>query len=332
MTFVLYPAIDPERLGQLRAVAGTLTLLNADSRDVATAAMPEASAFYGKITPDLLRHAPNLRWVQSPTAGLEHFIFPELIEHSCVLTNMRGLFSDVIADHVMGCVLTFCRNLHHYVRHQIAHHWKPIGGNDDRHTAITGPSYVCGFDRAHRHVADQILGVVGVGAIGAEICRRAAAFGMTVRGVDPHPRSVPGVVDVWSIERLDTLLAECDFVVVAAPHTPQTYRLFDAERFGQMKPESFFINIGRAAIVNQDALVAALRSGHLAGAALDVVEPEPLPAEHPLWDFENVLLTPHVAAASPRIAERHLAVLVENVRRFAAGEPLLNVVEKRAWY
>ncbi|MGC1273177.1 MAG: D-2-hydroxyacid dehydrogenase [Planctomycetaceae bacterium] len=332
MAIILFPAVEQNRYESICRVASDLTVVNANSADAALAAMPDATAFFGRITPELLSVARDLRWVQSPTAGLEHSLFPELVEHPCVLTNMRGLFSDVIADHVMGCVLAFCRNLHRYVRRQIERRWEPIGGNADRHSALTGPSYVCGFDRAHRHVSDQTLGVIGVGAIGAEVCRRAAAFGATVLGVDPQPRSIDGIVAVWPTDRLDELLSASDFAVIAAPLTPETARLFDAARFAKMKRGSFLINVGRAAIVDQDALVESLRTGHLGGAALDVVEPEPLPADHPLWTFENVILTPHVAAASPRIAERHLAALVENVRRFVNDEPLLNVVDKRAWF
>lgn len=332
MTLVLFPALDAARLDAIKRIAGTLRVVNAAPTKEALAAMPEARAFYGKITPELLAAARRLEWVQTPTASLEHYLFPELVAHPCVLTNMRGLFSDVIADHVMGYVLCFCRNLHLYVRHQIERRWEPVGGETDRHPAVLGPSYVAGFDRAHRHVADQTLGVVGVGAIGAEICRRAAAFGMDVLGVDPHPRLIEGLLDVWPMDRLDDLLAACDFTVIAAPHTPETARLFDAGRIRKMKPASYLINIGRGVIVDLAALTDALRSGHLAGAALDVFETEPLPPDHPLWVTDNVILTPHIAAASPRIAERHLATLVENVRRFAAGEPLLNVVDKRKWY
>jgi phosphoglycerate dehydrogenase-like enzyme len=332
MTLVLSPAVEPTRLEAIVRAAGKVNVVNAADAPTARAAMPNANGFFGKLTPELLAAAEQLEWVQTPTVSLEHYLFPELIAHPCVVTNMRGLFSDVIADHVMGFVLTFCRNLHLYVRRQIEHQYEPVGGDEDRAKPTTGPSYVCKFDRTHRHVTDQTLGVVGVGEIGAEICRRAAAFGMTVLGVDPNPRKIEGVVDVWPIDRLDELLALCDFTVIAAPHTPQTEGLFDVERIAKMKLGSYLINIGRGAIVKLDALVEALRTQHLAGAALDVFEVEPLPKDHPLWTFENVLITPHVAAASPRIAERHLATLLENVRRFANREPLINVVDKAAWY
>jgi len=174
---------------------------------------------------------------------------------------------------------------------------------------------------------------VGTGSIGAEICRRAASFGMEVLGVDPVATSVPGVVDdVWGVDRVDELLGASDFVVIAAPHTPETEGWFETERFAAMKKTAYFINIGRGAIVKLDALTEALESGAIAGAALDVYETEPLPVEHPLWRLENVLLTPHIAAASPRIAERHLATLLENVACYVAGEDLVTVADKTRWF
>jgi phosphoglycerate dehydrogenase-like enzyme len=133
-------------------------------------------------------------------------------------------------------------------------------------------------------------------------------------------------------ERLADLLAESDYVVIAAPHTPATAKMFGREQVRQMKRSAFLINVGRGAIVDLAGLTDALRAGDLAGAALDVFEVEPLPADHPLWGFPNVIVTPHVAGYSPRIAERHLEVLVENVRRFVRDEPLLNVVDKAAWF
>ena len=156
---------------------------------------------------------------------------------------------------------------------------------------------------------------------------------MQVRGVDPHTREVPGVVpEVWRFAELPRLLAECDFVVIAAPHTPETLKLFRRPQFAAMRRDAYLINIGRGAIVDLADLTAALEAGEIAGAALDVFETEPLPAEHPLWRMSNVILTPHVAAASTRVPERHLATLIENIRRFGAGEEPLNLVDKSRWY
>src|SRR5262249_7932222 len=160
-------------------------------------------AFFGKLTPRLLAPARRLRWVQSPTASLEHYLFPELVAHPCVLTNMRGLFSDVIADQVMGYVICFARNLHRYVLQQARGQWGPIGGEAAGVPFATGPGTVNAIDRAHLHLADATLGVVGLGAIGAEVARRALAFGMRVLAVDPvETQAAPGVAALWPVERL----------------------------------------------------------------------------------------------------------------------------------
>jgi phosphoglycerate dehydrogenase-like enzyme len=330
---VIHPPVEPARLEQIVIAARPMTVVNAASEPEATRAMVEADAFFGKLTPRLLRAASRLRWVQSPTVSLEHYLFPELIEHPAVLTNMRGLFSDVIADHVLGFVLCFARNFHRYVRSQAARRWKPVGGETERSTFAAGPGVTSAMDRAHLHLADQTLGVVGLGQIGAEVARRGLAFGMRVVAVDPQAATPPpGVATLWRPDRLGDLLAESDFVVVAAPHTPETEKLFRREQFRQMKRTAYLINIGRGIIVDLDDLVAALRAGEVAGAGLDVFETEPLPADHPLWGMEGVIITPHVAGCSPRIAERHLAIVLENARRFARGEPLINVADKRRWY
>lgn len=334
MRIVIQPAVEAGRLEALQAAAPDVEFVNAATVAEAAAAMPEADGFLGKITPELLARAGRLRWVQSFTASLEHYIFPALVEHPCVLTNTRGLFGDVIADQVMGYVLCFARNLHTYVRHQIEHRYEPAGGESARVSFAAGPGTVNAMDRATIFLPEATMGIVGLGAIGAEIARRAKAFGMTVRAVDRSPADGhgPEVESVGGPKRLGELLGWSDFVVIAAPHTPETERLFDAATIARMKPGAYLINIGRGAIVVLDDLVAALRERRIAGAALDVYEVEPLPREHPLWDFPNVILTPHTAGYSPVIAARHLATLVENVRRFRAGEPLLNVVDKRLWF
>ncbi|MCE9605431.1 MAG: D-2-hydroxyacid dehydrogenase [Planctomycetia bacterium] len=333
MKLVCFPPLDEARRQRVADVLTSSTFVNAATQDEAVTSIVEADAFFGKLTPPLLAAARQLRWVQSPTASLEHYVFDELVRHPCTLTNMRGIFSDVIADHVLGYILCFARNLHLYLRQQQAGRWQPIGGEQTRPDFAVGPGIVSSMDRAHLHLADCTLGIVGLGAIGEETARRAAAFGMRVVAVDPQRTARPDCVErLDSLNGLDALLATSDFVVVAAPHTPESVRMFERRRFQQMKPTSYFINIGRGAIVDLADLTAALEAGKIAGAALDVFEIEPLPAEHPLWRMPNVLLTPHVAACSPRIAERHLEVLLDNLRRFEADEPLRNVVDKKAWF
>jgi phosphoglycerate dehydrogenase-like enzyme len=333
MKLVLHPPVESERLEKIQQAAGAMAVINAADEVAALQQIEDADAFFGKITPPLLSAAKKLRWVQSPTASLEHYLFPELIQHPCKLTNMRGLFSDVIADHVFGYILCFARNLHLYLRRQMEARWEPVGGEKGRAGFIAGPAQVSPIDRAHIHLADTTLGVFGLGQIGAEIARRGLAFGMRVLAVDPYANSAPeGVDGPWRAARLPDLLAQSDFLVIAAPHTPETEKLFRREQFQQMKKTAYLINIGRGAIVDLADLSAALEAAEIAGAGLDVFEIEPLPADHPLWKRENVILTPHIAAASTRIAERHLAVLLDNVGRFANGQELRNVVDKAKWF
>lgn len=333
MKLVMHPAVGPNRLARIREAAGVMKVANCRGEAEAEREIASADAFFGKLTPAMLAVAKRLRWVQSPTASLEHYIFPELAAHPLQLTNMRGLFFDNIADHVFGCLLCFARNLHIYIRQQTRAEWRPYGGDKDGQSFASGPAMTTAVDRAHPTLAGATLGVVGLGSIGGEVARRGACFGMRVIAVDSDRRDAPpGVERPLPAERLDELLAQSDYVVIAAPHTPETEGLFDARRFERMKRSAVLVNIGRGVIVRLDDLADALAAGTIAGAALDVFEIEPLPSGHPLWSMENVILTPHVAGHSPRIAERHLAVLVGNIGRFVRGKPLANVVDKRRWF
>ena len=335
MKIVIHPAVESQRFDVLKAAAPEAEWVNAADVTTASEAIPNADALIGKITPEILVRADRLRWVQAFTVSLEHYIFPELVNHPCTLTNMRGLFGDVIADQVMGYVLCFARNLHTYIRHQSQHRYEPVGGEAARVNNAAGPGQINAMDRATIFLPEATLGIVGLGAIGAEIARRALAFGIRVRAVDRFPeRTKPpeGMEAAEGLDMLPELLATSDFVVIAAPHTPDTERLFNAEMISQMRSTAYLINIGRGAIVVLDDLVNALKTGRLAGAALDVFEIEPLPADHPLWDMPDVIITPHTAGYSPVIATRHLATLIDNVRLFVAGEPLNNVVNKALWF
>ncbi len=333
MKLVIHPLVDQERLAKIVEAAGPMTVANPADAAEALREIVDAEAFYGKITPQLLAAATRLQWVQSVTASLEHYMFPDLVEHSCRLTNMRGLYSDVIASQVFGYMICFARNLHHYIRRQGEARWEAVGGEAARTGIATGPVIQSAVDRAHMHLADATVGIVGLGAIGLEVARYAVAFRMRVLAVDPMEKPPPeGIEALWPLDRLPDLLAESDFVVVAAPHTPETEKMFRRARFQQMKQTGYFINIGRGVTVDLTDLAAALDAGEIAGAALDVFETEPLPSDHPLWKMENVIITPHVAGMAPRIAERHLDVLLENVRRFSQGEGLKNLVRKDKWY
>lgn len=276
----------------------------------------DADGAYGWVPPETLPRATGLKWLQNPFAGpFPGYYYDALVEHPVVVSNPRGIYSDHIAHHILMFVLALSRGLPYWMDAQRAGRW-------DRSARKRG--YV--------NLADATVLVVGVGGIGAETARLLDALGARVLGVEPRPeRESPA--ELFGPERLDDLLPEADFVVTTVPHTPETEGMWNARRFDRMKPGAYFINIGRGMTTRLDDLVEALASGRVGGAGLDVFETEPLPAEHALWGMENVLITPHVAVADAAdLAERRYALIAENLRRFLAGEPFVNVVDKAKWY
>jgi phosphoglycerate dehydrogenase-like enzyme len=313
MRLLVYPAVRPAWIETLREAAKPAEVVVANDESEALAAIGECEGFVGTISPGLLAKAGKLRWIQAPMAGLESYMFPALIESPVVLSNLRGIYSDVIADHVLGLMLSLAHHLHYYAQRQAEGVW-------DKQ------------EREFVHLAGQTLGILGLGGIGGEVARRGAVLGMRVVAVDlARTDRPPEVAELWGLDRFDDLLAQSDFLVISAPLTPTSDHLFNAATFAKMKRSAYLINIGRGKIVSLAALVEALQSGQIAGAGLDVFETEPLPADSSLWKLPNVVITPHVAAYSPQIDGRRIAVMADNVRRFVQGEPVRNVVVKANW-
>jgi phosphoglycerate dehydrogenase-like enzyme len=331
MKLLIHPPVSPERLARIRQAAAPMVVVQANDEAQAVAEIADADALFGYLTPAMLAAATKLRWAQSPTASMEKYLYPELAASPVIVTNMRGIFSDVIADHVFGFILCFAKNFHTYIRQQERRVWHMLGRPPGELPGYGGPGEVHPSDRAALTLADCTLGVIGLGGIGSETARRGLAFGMRVLAVDPVAASAPAGVTLLRPDRLGELLSQSDFVVIAAPHTPETYKVINRERLRLMKRTAYLINVGRGVIVDLADLTAALQAGEIAGAGLDVFEIEPLPPEHPLWGMGNVIITPHCAAASPRVPERHLETLLDNLRRFVAGQPLRNVVDKQRW-
>lgn len=294
-----------------------LDVVIAPDRAAALKVLPQAVAAYGTLDPELLACAGALQWLQAPQAAPPTgYFFPELVAHPVQVTNFRGIYNDHVAMHAVAMLLAMARNLHTYMRQQPAGDWT-------RHLA----------DSDILHLPESTVLVVGVGGIGAEIGRQLQTFGARVRGVDPRCTVCPeGFVGMHPPAALDSLLPEVDAVVLTLPHTPESEGLIDARRLALMRPHALLVNIGRGATVKLDALLAALQHKRLGGAALDVFEIEPLPAAHPLWREPRALLTPHVAVVGPYIPQRRLEVLCDNARRFEAGLPLRNLVDKALWY
>lgn len=277
----------------------------------------DADAVYGPVPPHLLPVAQRLRWLQNRQAGPPAgYYYKELIEHPVVICNPRGVFSDHIGQHILMFVLALARGLPAYHAAQRERRWDV----EARKTPYID-------------LATATALIAGVGGIGQEAARLCHAFGMRVLGVDARWEYEVPFVEKHAPAELDSLLPLADFVIVTLPHTPQTEGMWNAQRFHLMKPTAYFINVGRGMTTRLDDLVAALETGVIAGCGLDVFEIEPLPPEHKLWTLPNVLLTPHIAVKdAENIEERQLALLLENARRFAAGEPLRNVVDKAMWY
>jgi len=302
---------------RLAAAQPNVSVIVAENETEATGAIARADAAFGTVSPSLLRAASKLRWIQAPQAAPPAgWYYPELIAHPAVVTNFREIFNDHIGAHIMAFILAFARGLHRYLPQQLNREWLPAP-----------------LDTGVIHLPEATALIVGVGGIGAETARLAAAFGMHVLGVDSrHQVAPPGVAELHPAAALDSLLPRADFVILTVPHTPSTEGFMNRARFQRMKRSAFFINIGRGMTTRLDDLVAALNAGEIAGAALDVFEQEPLPSDHSLWTMPGVLITPHIAGYGPYLDDRRYDILSDNCRRFLAGEPLRNVVDKASWF
>ncbi len=294
-----------------------MKLVLAEDPDAAAAAIVTADAAFGTLPADLLAKARRLRWLQAPQAAPPAgYYYSELVSHPLTVTNFREIYNDHISAHILAFVLAFARGLHVYIPQQLRREWKKP---EEDKGVVPLPS------------ATALI--VGLGGIGAETARLLSAFGVRVLAVDARRTEKPEqVAELHPPEGLDRLLPKADFVILTVPHTPTTEGLFNTTKFRLMKRSAFFINIGRGMTTKLDDLVAALRDGKIAGAALDVYEQEPLPAEHPLWGMSNVLLTPHMAGYGPHLNERRFQIIQDNCRAFANGEPLRNVVDKANWF
>jgi phosphoglycerate dehydrogenase-like enzyme/glyoxylase-like metal-dependent hydrolase (beta-lactamase superfamily II) len=315
----LIGSATPEDRAAFKEVAPNVELVLAKDREEALRLAPEVHGCAGNfVTPEFMRAAKNLRWVQQFSAGVEQITFiPELQGNDqVILTNMRTMYGPPISDHVMGMLLSLYRSLPHYQDLMKEGKWGK-GEQAPFQSELLGKTML----------------VVGLGGNGGETAKRAHAFGMRVIAVDPKDMACP--VYVARLEkpaRLNALLPAADVVVLAAPLTPDTQSLLGTDRFALMKEGAFLINIARGKMVDTNAMLGALQSKKLRGVGLDVTEPEPLPPDHVLWRMPNVIVTPHVSGQSPGTRFRTRQLFIENMKRFASGEGLLNVVDKKAGY
>ena len=309
---------DAERVAALKAFAPGVELIAAPTADAAVAAAATADAVIGYCDESLLAAGPGIRWLQLPYAGADLCVsIPAVAERDVLVTNAQRVYGPEIAEHVLAMMLSLTRGLHHYAGAQARGRWERDLVPEEKLWELEG----------------KTLLVVGLGGIGTEVARLGHAMGMRVTATRNSSRSGPEFVAyVGLADELDKLAAEAHVVVNATPLTPATRGLFDAAFFATMKDDAYFINVGRGGSVVTDDLVAALENGTIAGAGLDVTDPEPLPEGHPLWSAPNVIITPHISAGSDLRSARLWRVMAENLRRYTAGEPMLSVVDVSRGY
>ena len=310
-------ATDEDPPPGIGAIADTVDLAFADDVGALAEALEGAGVLFAwhprsELLSGAWGSAGDLRWIQSASAGVDNLLFPELAASHVVLTNARGIYEDAIAEYVLGLMLVLAKGFTAVFERQQRSEWQ------HRET-----------ERLERK---RVL-VAGVGPIGRAIARNCAALRMSVRGV--ARTSHPGddvLVEITAVEQLADAVSSADYVVNALPSTDETYHVFDHAVFEAMNPWTRFVNVGRGSTVDERALIRALETGQIAGAALDVFEEEPLPQDSPLWTMPNVIVSPHMAGDAAGWREGVVELFVRNLERYLTGRPLLNVVDKTRGY
>jgi phosphoglycerate dehydrogenase-like enzyme len=300
----------------IAALAPDMQLIVTDDPAQIEAVLPEVEIAAGHMTPALLGRMLNLRWYQQWGAGADWLMrHPEIAASDFIITNASGVHAIQISEHILALLLAFARRFPQSMRAQLRGEWQ----REERQDIF--------------ELAGKTMLLIGVGAIGERTARLAAALDVRVIGVRRDPAApAPGIERMVAPERLAEVLPEADFVVLTVPLTYATRHMIGEQELRLMKPTAYIVNIGRGGTIDEAALIRALAEGWIAGAGLDVFEKEPLPPDSPLWGMENVIITAHYAGATPHYNERALAIFLDNLRRYQAGEPLRNVVDKRLGY
>jgi phosphoglycerate dehydrogenase-like enzyme len=298
-----------------------IEIVHLESYDGAAEHLRDAEIMFTiSLRPEQFAEARKLRWIHAPSAAVHQILFHQLVNSDVVLTNSSEVHGPVVAEHVIALIFALAKKIPQAVRLQRKHAW----GQENIWSELPRP----------REVAGATLGLVGLGSIGRLVAKNASALGMRVIAAREHVEKgrPQGVDAVFAASAIDELLSQANFVVVAAPLTLETRGLMNAERLAVMKPDAYLINVGRGPLVDEAALAETLRARRIAGAALDVFDKEPLPADSPLWDLDNLLITPHTASMTEKLWERHFQLFSDNLRRYLAREPLLFTVDKKTGY
>lgn len=313
LNIVVLNKLSEHHISTILAVVPDANIIPAKLEDAHTL-MPECDVLIAwgwmNIRP-LLETAPRLKWVHALSAGVENIACPELENKQIILTNSKGIHGIPVSEHVLALMLAFTRGINYFVRFQQKKQWKRTTVDE---------------------IYDKTIGIVGLGSIGREIAKKAKALGMNVLAVKKQPTTELFVDELYSPERLNEMLGNCDFVVASVPLLPETKEMFQLEQFKAMKPSAYFINISRGAVVKEADLAAALEQEFIKGAGLDVFDQEPLAETSPLWDMANVIITPHIAALSPYYLDRAITLFAENLSRFTQNGEMINIIDKNKGY
>jgi phosphoglycerate dehydrogenase-like enzyme len=320
--------IAPVWFGQrLKAEFPQFDILQLNSYDGVAKEISDIEVLFGfSLRPEQFQAARKLRWIHSPAAAVHQLMFPELRMSQVIVTNAREVHGPVVAEHVLALMFSLAKQIPQSVRFQQRHEW----GQEALWRGDSSP----GSNSRPRELQGSTLGLVGFGSIGRQVAKRGAQLGMRVVAVREHlnGEKTDFVDQVLPSSALEGMLRVADYVVLAAPVTPSTQGMISRRELRSMKPDAVLINVGRGALVDEGALVEALREKTIRGAALDVFSEEPLPAESPLWDLDNLLITPHIAGMTEKLWERHYALFSANLRRYLGGHPLVGLVDKNQGY
>ncbi len=296
------------------------TFLQFDNYDRVAQEIADTDVFIGwSLRPEQFVQAKKLKWIHSPAAAVHQLMYPELMASDVLVTNSSSVHGPVVAEHAIAMLLAVAKRLPQAMHYQNQHKWSQELLFQERPRP--------------REIAGATVLVVGVGGIGSAFIRLVKALGMKVMAVREDPsKGTAGADSVHGSSEIDQLLPLADFVLLCTPVTPATTGILNADRLKRMKPDAYLMNVSRGPLIDEPALVDALRRRQIAGAALDVFNEEPLPPGSPLWALDNLLITPHSAAVTEKLWDRHYELIAENINRFLAGKPLLNSVDTRRGY
>ena len=312
------PAVYVEKI---RRVSPNFEVIQSVNKEEAEKLIEDADIlFAGFFSRELFHAARKLKWIQAWGAGVDRLLLPEVVKSQVIVTNAGGVHPTPISEHVVGLMLCLCRKLHLFIRNQAERKW-------ERFESWSSVDQV-------EEMSSKTVGIVGLGRIGTEIAQKTKCLGMRVIAIkrDPSQNPSKNVDRLFHPSDLNQLCAESDFVVLSLPLTKETEGMIGDAQFRSMKRTAYLINVSRGKIVREDELVEALKQGRIAGAGLDTFENEPLSVNSELWDFKNVIITPHVAGLTPHYMERLTAIFCENLNRFLQEQPLINVVDKNLGY